>query len=105
MIIKESNFPKGSKLEIKKLCDEYGYKLTKYDEIVIRGEYGCTEIACNNGSISIAAKPNYNYTYSSMQICTLWGRIIDAKRQIEALNVAMELQEKIANIIGAVAID
>lgn len=105
MIIKEIKSPKGSKKEIKRICEEYGYKLTKYEEITIRGEYGCTEIACNNGSISIAAKPNYNYTYSSMQICTLWGRIIDAKRQIEALNVAMELQEKIANIIGAIAIE
>lgn len=103
MIIKESNSPKGSKSEIKKLCDEYGYKLTKYDEIVIRGEYGCTEIACNNGSISIAAKPNYNYTYSSMQICTLWGRIIDAKRQIEALNEELFfklIEEKVANQKG-----
>lgn len=105
MVIKEDNNIKGSKEEVKKICEQYGYKLTKYDEITIRGKYGCTEITCNNGSLSISAKPNYNYTYSSMQICTLWGRIIDTKKQLEALNVAMELQEKIANIIGAVAID
>ena len=105
MLIKEERIPKGSKAEVKRLCEQYGYKLTKYEEITIKGEYGCTEIACNNGSLSIAAKPNYNYTYSSMQICTLWGRIIDAKRQIDALNMAMELQAKIAEIINAVAID
>lgn len=105
MVIKENSSANGSKEEVKKLCEEYGYKLTKYDEIVLRGKYCCTEIACNNGSLSIAAKPNYNYTYSRMQICTLWGKIIDNKRQIEALNTAMKLQAKIAKIINAVAID
>ena len=104
MIIKEERTPKGSKEEVKKICEEYGYKLTRYEEIVIRGEYGCTEMTCNNGSLSISAKPNYNYTYSSMQICTLWGRIIDAKKQIDALNEAIELQKEIATLIGAESI-
>ena len=101
MIIKEENAAKGSKEEVKNLCAKYGYKLTKYEEITIEGEYYCTEIACNNGSLSIQAKPIYNFAYSSMQICPLWGRIIDAKRQIDGLMIAMELQEKIAEVIGA----
>ena len=54
MVIKEDNNIKGSKEEVKKICEEYGYKLTKYDEITIRGKYGCTEITCNNGSLSIS---------------------------------------------------
>lgn len=104
MIIKENSGANGSKEEVKKLCEEYGYKLTKYDEIVLRGKYCCTEIACNNGSISIAAKPNYNYTYSRMEICTLWGKIIDSKSQVKALNEAIELQKKIAALIDAESI-
>lgn len=104
MIIKEEKTPKGSKEEVKKICEEYGYKLTRYEEIVIRGEYGCTEMTCNNGAISISAKPNYNCTYSRMEICTLWGRIIDSKSQVNALNEAIELQKKIATLIGAESI-
>lgn len=92
--------------QVKAICDSYGYKLTKFDEVKdIRPNSYCVEMACNNGSLSIKAVGNYNYTHSDMQITPLWGRIINAKRQIDGLLEAMEVQAAIADVIGATAIN
>lgn len=92
--------------EVRDLCASYNYKVSKFEEIKGFKYEGssCVEMTCNNGSISIKAVGNYNYTSSSMQICPLWGRIIDHKRQIDGLMEAMELQQKIAELINAISI-
>lgn len=91
--------------DVRSLCAEYDYKVTQFNEVrdFYPGSF-CVELACNNGSISIKAVCNYNYTNSNMQLCPLWGRVIDNSRQIEALLKAVELQAKIAEIIGARAL-
>lgn len=107
--VKSAKTPKvQSQLEqdVRALCESYNYKVTQFEEI--RGikfeDSFCVEMACNNGSISIKAVGNYNYTVSDMQICPLWGRIINSQRQIDGLLEAVELQAKIAEFIGARAL-
>lgn len=93
------------KAQVKAICDRYGYKLTQFDEVKdIKPNSFCVEMACNNGSLSIKAVGNYNYTRSDMQITPLWGRVINAQRQIDGLLEAMEVQAAIAEVIGATAI-
>ena len=91
--------------DVRSLCAEYNYKVTQFDEVKdMRPGSFCVEMACNNGSLSIKSVGNYNYTYSDMQIVPLWGRVINSHRQIEGLLEAVELQAKIAEIIGAIAL-
>ena len=102
--INEANNKNNEKKNrIKDLCASYGYNLTKYEEVVVQGDFWGVELSCNAGSISIQAKTDYR-TPNYMQITPLWGRTINAKWQVDEFNTALELQAKIAEIIGAKSI-